>query len=275
MNLNKKDSLAIIAGKGDLPKMIAKKCQDTKRPFAIFLIKDEAKEEDFSQYSYNIVPIGYIGQLLKLMKKENVRDMVFAGGVSKPSMANLKADGKGAFLISKILAAKLFGDDNLLSTITNFFKKEGFNIVGAHEIIADLTTQKGFLGKIEPDKSSLKDIEIGANALKIMSELDIGQAIAVQQKNIIGVEAIEGTDALLDRCEEIQLKTGKKPVLIKMKKANQNTKIDLPSLGVNTIENLHRANFAGVALEAGSSIIINQKEVIKLADAYGLFVIGV
>ncbi len=270
-----RDKLAIIAGKGDLPKMIIKKCQEQGREFLIILINGEASNVDFFQYEHHIIGFGEISKILGILKANQIKELVFSGGVTKPSMAGMKVDGKGAILVSKILSNKFFGDDNLLSTIINFFEKEGFRVIGADQIIDDLLAGKGVLGNIKPSAEMLKDIEIGQNALKVMSDLDIGQAIIVQQKQIVGVEAIEGTDGLIKRCADLQFKQGSKAVLVKMKKHNQNTKIDLPALGMQTIKNLAASGLAGVAVQAGSCLIINQKEAIKLADELGLFIIGV
>jgi DUF1009 family protein len=267
--------LAIIAGKGDLPKMIIKKCQEQSREFLVILINGEPSNVDFFGYNHHIIGFGEISKILGILKDNQIKELVFAGGVTKPSMAGMKVDAKGAVLISKILGNKFFGDDNLLSTIINFFEKEGFKIIGADQIIDDLLAGKGIFGNIKPSSEMLKDIEIGQNALQTMSDLDIGQAIVVQQKQIVGVEAIEGTDALIKRCADLQFKQGSKAVLVKMKKHNQNTKIDLPALGVETIKNLAKSGFSGVAVQAGSCLIINQKEVVKLADELGLFVVGV
>lgn len=267
--------LAIIAGKGDLPKMIIKKCQEQNREFLVILINGEPENSYFLRFNNVIIEFGEISKILGVLKANNVKELVFAGGVSKPSMAGIKVDAKGAILLSKILGNKLFGDDNLLSTITNFFEKEGFKVVGADQVIDDLVAKKGVMGSVEPTSEMMKDIEIGKNALSVLSDLDIGQGVAVQQKQIIGVEAIEGTDALIKRCKEIKFQNGTKPILVKMKKQNQNTKIDLPALGVSTIENLADAGFAGVAVQANYCLIINQKEVIKLANEKGIFVLGI
>jgi UDP-2,3-diacylglucosamine hydrolase len=267
--------LAIIAGKGDLPKMIIKKCQEQGREFLVILINGEASNVDFLQYEHHIIGFGEISKILGILKTNQIKELVFAGGVTKPSMAGMKVDGKGAILVSKILGNKFFGDDNLLSTIINFFEKEGFRVVGAEQIIDDLLAGKGVLGNIKPNSEMQKDIEIGQHALKVMSDLDIGQAIVVQQKQIVGVEAIEGTDALIKRCADLQFRQGSKAVLVKIKKSNQNTKIDLPALGVETINNLAKSGFAGAAVQSGSCLIINQKEVVRLADELGLFIIGI
>ncbi|MFT6333075.1 MAG: DUF1009 family protein [Lentimonas sp.] len=272
---SKKTKLAIIAGKGDLPKMIIKKCQEEGREFVVILIKDEPSNVDFLEFNHHIIGFGEISKILGILKNNDVKELVFAGGVSKPSMSGMKVDKKGAVLVSKIVGNKLFGDNNLLSTIINFFEKSGFKVVGADKIIDDLVAKRGVLGKIKPSAAMQKDIEIGQNSLKVMSDLDIGQAIVVQQKQIVGVEAIEGTDALIKRCADLKLEKGEKPILVKMKKQNQSTKIDLPALGVQTIENLIESGFAGVVVQADFCLIINQKEVVKLADEKGIFLIGV
>ena len=267
--------LAIVAGRGDLPKMIIEKCQKNGNPFFLILLEGENSNSDFISYPHHVVHIGHTGKILKILRDNKATEIVFAGGINKPSMSNMKVDAKGTVLLSKILGAKLFGDDNVLSTVMNFFEKEGFKFLGADEIIDDLVAKAGVLGELKPEKDFWQDITIGKNAIKIISELDIGQSLVVQQKQIIGVEAIEGTDALIERSGNLQFKIGRKPVLIKMKKIGQNIKADLPSLGVQTIHNLHKANFAGIAVEAGSSLIINQKEVIRLANEYGLFLVGI
>jgi len=267
--------LAIIAGNGELPKMIIAKCQEQNRDFLVILIKDESSNIDFLQYEHQIICFGEISKIINILRDNQIKELVFAGGVTKPSMAGMKVDKKGAVLLSKILGNKFFGDNNLLSTIINFFEKEGFSVIGADKIVDDLLAKKGVLGSIKPNAKMLEDIEIGQNALQVMSDLDIGQAIAVQQKQIVGVEAIEGTDNLIKRCQNLQFKQGDKAILVKMKKRNQNTKIDLPALGVGTIKNLANSGFAGVAVQENYCLIINCKEVIKLADELGLFIIGI
>ena len=267
-------SLAIVAGRGDLPKIIIKKCQQDNRKFIILLIEGQVSNEDYLQYQHYTLPIGQIGKALRIFRENQVKDIVFAGGIDKPSMTNIKVDGKGAMLLAKITGVKLFGDDNVLTAVTNFFKKEGFNILGAHQIVDDLVIDKGVLGKVKADKKFLTDIELGKKIIHTISEFDVGQSVVVQQNTIIGIEAKEGTDNLISRSGKVQFPKGRKPILIKMKKLGQNTAVDLPSIGIKTIENLHQNNFAGLAIEAGASLILDKQQVIKLADQYKLFIIG-
>ena len=271
-NLSK---LAIIAGRGDLPQMIIEKCQAQNVPFIIITIKNQPYNFSVANFDHFEIEFGEISKALKILEENNVQQLVFAGGVNKPSMTGIKFDAKGAILISKILSNRLFGDDNLLSTVLRFFEKSGFEVIGADEIIDDLTVPKGVLTKAKPNKENLVDIAIAQKALQDMAHLDIGQAVAVQQKQIIGVEAIEGTDALMGRCKDLAFKNGSRPVLVKMKKKKQNKKVDLPAIGSKTVENLKDCGFSGLAFEGDGAIVINQKKVVQLADEYGLFIVGV
>ena len=268
-------TICIIAGKGDLPKMAIKKLQSENKKFHLVLIEGQDYNEEIKQYPHQFFPFGHIGKFLKFTKKHKISKIVMIGAVKKPSLAALKFDKTGMILLYKILKQRLFGDDNLLSTIIDFFEKKGLKIIGIEEIIDNLLVEKGILGEINPDKYHLKDIEIGKNSLKITSNLDLGQSIIVQQKVILAIEGLEGTDELIKRSKKLQFDSGSKAILIKMKKSGQNRKVDLPAFGLETIKNLVKNNFAGAAFEAGSCMIINKKEVIKYANKYGIFILGV
>ena len=137
----------------------------------------------------------------------------------------------------------------------------------------DLLTPEGMIGSIYPDKRAQADIESGARIARAIGALDIGQSVILQNGLVLGIEAIEGTDGLIRRCTE--LKTEEKGgVLVKVKKPQQEKRVDLPTLGVSTIERLAECGFAGVAIEAGASLILNRREVARRADALGVFVIG-
>ena len=268
-------TICIIAGKGDLPKMAIKKLQSEGEKFQLVLIADQDYDDEIKNYSHQIFPFGYIGHFLKFTKKNKITKIVMVGSVKKPSLSALKFDKMGMLLASEILKQKLFGDDNLLSTIVNFFEKKGLKIIGIEEVIDNLLVEKGVLGNIKPNKGNFQDIEIGKNALKTTSDLDLGQSIIIQQKLIIAIEGLEGTDELIKRSKKIHLDGGCKPVLIKMKKKNQSKKVDLPAFGIKTVKNLVQNNFSGAALESGSCLIINRKEVVKYANKNGIFILGV
>ncbi len=152
-------------------------------------------------------------------------------------------------------------------------EEEGFRVAGAEEIVRDLIAPEGMIGSIYPDKRAQGDIEIGARMARAIGALDIGQAVIVQNGQILGVEAVEGTDALIKRCAPLKLEE-RGGVLVKVKKPQQERRVDLPTIGVATVERIAECGFAGVAVEAGASLILDRREVMRRADALGVFVIG-
>jgi UDP-2,3-diacylglucosamine hydrolase len=129
------------------------------------------------------------------------------------------------------------------------------------------------IGSIYPDKRAQNDIEIGARIARSIGALDIGQAVIVQNGQVLGVECIEGTDALITRCAPLKLEP-QGGVLVKAKKPQQEKRVDLPTIGVHTVERVAEYGFAGIAIEAAGALIIGRREVARRADALGIFIIG-
>ena len=267
-------TLGIIAGKGSLPAQIIKACQNNNRPFFVITFEENA-EPEITAAPHAVVRIGAVGEALKLLRNAGAQEIVMAGGIKRPSLSSLRPDAAGAALLKKLGIAFFSGDDALLKAITAFFEEENFTIVGVDSILNNLLADEGILGKISPDKQAKADIIIGMAAAKNLGALDIGQAVIVENGFVLGTEDDTGTDALISLCQRLKQKNKKSGVLVKAKKPNQEEKVDLPSIGVKTIENLYATGFAGVAVEAHGSLLIDKKELIKKADEYGLFVVGV
>ena len=268
--------LGIIAGGGELPRVLIEACQETGRPYFVLALEDTAEEATKTlagEAHYATIRFGAIGKALDLARKHHVSDLVMAGRVTRPRIATLRPDLKGAKLLARIGAQLLSGDNELLSSVVSFLEEEGFRVTGAEEIVSDLITPEGMIGSIYPDKRAQSDIETGARIARAIGALDIGQSVIVQNGLILGVEAIEGTDGLIARCTGLKVED-KGGVLVKVKKPQQEKRVDLPTIGVTTIEHLAACGFAGVAVEAGASLILNRREVARRADALGVFVIG-
>ncbi|MCK5556178.1 MAG: LpxI family protein, partial [Alphaproteobacteria bacterium] len=152
-------------------------------------------------------------------------------------------------------------------------EKEGFRLVGAHEIEPRLITPEGILTKKAPSPENKTDIEYGIKVVKALGRLDVGQAAVVQQGIVLGVEAAEGTDALLERCVGLRRK-GRGGVLVKTCKPQQDTRIDLPTIGLRTIRYAWEAGLEGVAVEAGASLLLDRDEAISAANKLGFFIEG-
>ena len=265
--------LGLIAGKGDLPRFIVEVCKSQGRPVYILALEGQAESELLQNANHLWVHFGEIGKSVKYFQKNGIHEIVLAGGIARPSLKDIKPDIQGAIWLAKI-GAKAFGDDNILKILISLMESEGFKIVGAHEIIEESLTPAGKLGQFEPDSQAVSDIERGISILKTMSDLDIGQAVVVQQGLVLGVEAIEGTDALIDRAGGLK-RNGEGPILIKIAKRSQENRADLPTIGPETIKNMHRAGIRGVAIEARRSLLLHRSKTIHLANDYGIFILGI
>lgn len=273
--MNKSETLAIFAGRGLLPKMLIDNCQKNNQKFLLFTLESENYEIDYSQFNPIKLPYGAVGRFLEVLHKNNVKNLIFIGAVNKPNFSTIKVDKKGAILLAKIVASKILGDDAVLRTVINFFEKEGLKIVRIDEFLDDIVAKKSALTKLQPTPQSLADIDLARKAIRAMSEFDIGQSVVVAQKQIIAVEAAEGTDAMIKRCGALDISFKKDAVLVKMKKLGQSGKADLPTIGLDTIKNCKLNNINGIAIQSGVTLIINKEEVIKLADESGIFLIAI
>lgn len=268
-------ALGIIAGSGELPRVLIQACQQAGRPYFVLALEDmaDAATAELAGEHYAQIRFGAIGKGFDIMRKHGISDLVMAGHVSRPRISTLRPDMKGAKLLARIGAQLLSGDNALLSNIVGFLEEEGFRVSGAEEIVKDLLAPEGMIGSIYPDKRAQADIETGARMARAIGTLDIGQAVIVQNGIILGVEAIEGTDALIARCAPLKLEE-KGGVLVKVKKPQQERRVDLPTIGIETIERVAQCGFSGIAIEASASLILNRREVARRADALGVFVIG-
>jgi DUF1009 family protein len=267
--------LGIIAGMGELPRVLIEACEQSGRPFYVLAIEDAAEEATVirahGQYSW--IRLGAIGKALDILEREGVSELVMAGKVIRPRISALRPDLKATKLLAKVGSQLLSGDNELLSSIVQFLEEEGFRVVGAEHIVKDILAPEGLIGSIYPDKKSQADIEFGARIARAVGELDIGQAVIVQNRQVLGIEAVEGTDALISRAALLKPEE-KGGVLVKVKKPQQEGRVDLPTIGLPTVELVASSGFAGIALQAGASLILNRREVARRADQLGIFIIG-
>lgn len=266
--------LGILAGGGGLPARLAGTCRQDGRHVFIIALEGQAHPDDLPpEIPHAWFRMGNAGAILDRLKSEGVRDVVMAGAVRRPGLSELRPDWRAAQILARI-GAKALGDDGLLRAIAQVLEEEGFRVVGADALLTDLLTPPGLMTIAEPDEQTLADIQTGIAAAQVLGRLDIGQAVVVQQGIVLGVEAVEGTDALIARCGLLK-REGAGPVLVKMCKPQQDRRLDLPSLGPGTVAACAAAGFAGIAAEAGGSLFLGREAALAAADAAGLFVLGV
>lgn len=266
-------TLALIAGSGNLPLEIIRSCQKNNTYLIVIGFESQTHLNEMN-VPYAQFSLGSIGKILAHFKKHNIKQIVFAGNIKRPSLKELQVDWIGAKWLQKLSLKAMKGDDALLSGILDLLQKEGFEILKPSDFLDNLILPAGTLTKISPTPDDYLDIDRGVQILKTLSPLDIGQSIIVQQGLVLGIEAIEGTKTLIQRCALLK-REGSGGVLVKMAKTGQNKKIDLPTIGPETIEDLKKAGFVGIAAEANATQVIDYEQTIKLADEMGLFIVEI
>ena len=269
------EKIAVIAGGGRLPQLVIDELIKQKTDFIILAMHESTDNETLARHKHYWITPGQVKPILKIMTDEKITSVVFAGHIKRPGLLSLKVDSIGASILAKIAASKIHGDNSVLSIIAKFLEEQGLKVIPPNQILPSILTPAGLLGEIKPDQDDLKDIKIGKALLATLSDMDIGQAVIVENSYVLGIEAAEGTDGLIKRCAELKREPIRKGVLVKMKKTSQDDRLDLPSIGTKTIENVYKANLKGIAITTQESIIINLTETIKLANKYGIFIIGV
>jgi len=267
-----KGKLAILAGNGKMPQILIDSCIKKNQEFILFLLDGQKYDIDYSSYKPTIIGYGQVGKFLDLLNKNSVRNIVFIGGVTKPNFARLKMDKKSAVLVGKILANKILGDDAVLKTVVKYFKKQGFNIIAIDDVLDCVISKKGSLTKLSPSPEQLKDIEIGKKAIMAFSKFDVGQAVIVAQRQILAVEAAEGTSSMINRVKDLEVDYKDKAILVKLKKKKQSKEADLPTIGIDTVFACKESGIKGITIQSKSTIIIEKEKVIAEANKQEIFI---
>lgn len=264
--------LGVIAGGGALPGLIVEACRARSVPFHMIRVGGFA-DPALQSLPGDDAGIGEVGKMLRALKANDCDAVVFAGVVRRPDFAAVKADWRGAALLPKLIAAAARGDGALLSVLVETAEAEGLTVIGAEEAIDGLAAPAGPMGRHAPDETDFSDMRKGAAVIAALGSYDVGQAAVVARGLVLAIEAAEGTDAVLERCASLPeaLRGG---VLVKRPKPRQERRIDLPTIGADTIRRAEAAGLKGVAVEAGGALVIDRDEMVRLADAAGLFVYG-
>jgi DUF1009 family protein len=275
--------LGIICGGGSLPLAVADAASRNGRRVVMFALRGFA-DHAVERYPCHWIELGALGRLFGLLRQEGCRDLVFIGAVTRPAFGRFRIGFKLDFATIRRLPrlARAFrgGDDHLLAGIARVIEDEGFRMLGAHEVAPEILLAEGALGTRRPSEGDRADIARGLALLAATGPFDIGQAAVVSGCHVLAVEAIEGTDRMLDRIVtlrqegRIRVPTGT-GVLVKAPKPQQDRRFDLPTIGPETVEAVARAGLAGLAAVAGAAIVAEPQRVAQLAEERGVFVVGI
>ena len=268
--------LGIVAGGGSIPGMLIRQCQAQGRDFVALAIEGNADKSLFTaeaDFPFRWIRIGQAGSGFKYFAEQQVRDVVMIGTIRRPSFFDLVPDLRTTAFFARI-GAKALGDDGILRALVKEIEGDGMQVKGIHEVMPDLLVKEGILTRHKPSKRDKEDIRRGVEAALALGRLDIGQAVVVQQGLVLGVEGIEGTDELLRRCRDYR-RNGGGGVLVKLRKPQQDMRIDLPTIGPRSVERAHESGLEGLVIHAGNGLMVDEEETVALADKYGMFIIGV
>ena len=263
--------LAILAGRGPLPAQVAAAAHAQGAQVFVLAFEGETDPDLVRELPHRWVPLGAVGRAIDVLRAAKVEEVVLIGPVRRPALASL--DRRGIQLLAR-LGLRRHGDDQLLRLIVAELEGEGFRVIGADTLIEDVLATEGPMTRLVPDADAMRDVALGVEVALRLGDLDIGQAAIVQQGLVLGVEAAEGTDALIARCAGLR-RPGPGGILVKIKKPGQERRADLPTIGPHTVRLAAETGIAGIAVQAGQCLIIERAEMIAAADRAGLFVIGV
>jgi UDP-2,3-diacylglucosamine hydrolase len=272
------EMIGLLAGSGRFPILFAEAARRQGLQVACVGIRYEAPDELRTLCaSFDLAGVARMGAMIRAFRRRGVRKIVMAGKVTKnviytpwrtiqlcPDFRTLqwwyrrsRADNR---------------DDSLLLSVIDEFSRDDMKFVSALEYCPELLVKEGILTRRVPTAAERKDIEFGWVMAKEMGRLDVGQSVAVKEKATLAVEAIEGTDRCIERAGQLCRAGGW--TLVKVAKPQQDMRFDVPTIGLKTIEGLHQAGARVLAIEAEKTIVIDQPDVVALADRYGMSIVA-
>lgn len=269
--------LGLIAGGGGLPVAVAETCRAAGRPLFVIRLRGIA-EPALADFEGEEIGLAEFGRCVRALRDADCRSVCFAGKVGRPDFSAFRPDLAALKHLPDVIAAATKGDDALLRAILGAFEKEGFQVEGVGEAAAPLLLEAGPLGRLAPGTDALADVTAALAGARQLGLTDIGQAVVARGGRVVASEDQQGTDALLARCAERLDSAAPTPpggVLAKAPKPRQDRRVDLPTIGVTTLEHAAGAGLLGVVGEAGALLVVDKPAVRAAADRLGLFVLGV
>jgi DUF1009 family protein len=227
-----------------------------------------------ADFPHRVVSIGQVGRMLATWRMAGCRDLVIAGAMRRPNLLQVRFDLGFFRAIRTALRLTRGGDDSILRRVITFFEREGFRVLGPHEVAPHLLAGAGSLGGREPTGAEWRAIARASAAIADLGRFDVGQAAVASADRLVVMESVRGTDAMLRLLAAEGARSDEVRVLVKLPKPGQELRIDLPTIGPETVRNAHASGISGIAIASGQSLVIARDEMINDADHAGLFLLG-
>jgi len=267
--------LGLIVGETSLPKFVIK---ELLKKNVSFLILDLTKSNIYKKYknSYSL-KITELGKAISVFKKNNCKNIIFIGKVERPEISLLKFDRKALFYLPRLFSVFKKGDGNILKEVIKIFKENKINVLNSMKFTPELIFKDESINKLKTNDADNISISKGVSIIKALSKFDIGQSVIINNGYVLAIEGPEGTDETIKRSLYLskKYKLKNKSILIKFPKVNQDLRVDLPTIGLDTIKNCIKANIKGIALKRSQNIILDKDKIINLTKKNNFFIISI
>ncbi len=235
-----------------------------KKYFIIDFSKNNKFKKDKNSYR---ISIGKFGAIINLINKKKCKKVLFAGKIAKPNFSSLRLDLKGIYYIPGVIRASKIGDAAIIKSIIKILNNEGIKVISSIYFNPELSLKKGNYTKFKPNKKDLISIKKGKFLFNKTNSLDHVQALVVKEDKILAKEGRGGTRKMLSK---LRKKTG--GILIKLPKKKQDLRMDLPTIGIQTLKDIKRFGLKGVVMQSKKNIFLNKSECIKFANKNNIFI---
>ena len=259
--------IGLIFGKTNFPIQILKKIKKNNQKYLIIDLTNGKFKRDKNSYK---VSIGQFGKIIKILKDNKCKKVLFAGKVKKPNFYKLRLDLKGIYYIPKIIKSSKLGDAAILKEIIKILKKEGIRTLSSLAFNPELTLKKGNYSKIKPNREDKGDIKKAITTLNRLGKYTFSQGVVIRNKKVVAIEDKTGTQKMLKRCKS--KKIIKKGVLVKFPKRKQDLRIDLPTVGLRTLTQCKSSRLKGIVLKSKRNVFLDKKKCISFANKNKMFI---
>ena len=259
--------IGLFFGDTDFPKQILKKIKKQKIKYIIF---DLTKNKIFKKNPHSeSIRIGQFGKIFDMLKNNKCNKVLFAGKIIKPKFSSIKVDLKGLYYLPRIIKASKLGDAAILKVIIKIFEKAKIKVLNSLFFNPELSLSKGNYTKIKPNKRDLKDIKSGLFILNKLNPHNHIQGLIIRNGEILAKENLRGTKKMILSIKKLNILSG---LLIKFPKKKQDLRIDLPTIGLETLKDCKKAGLRGVILKSKQNIVLDKKNCIKFANRNKMFI---
>ena len=259
--------IGLIFGETDFPNQILHKIKSKKIKYLIIDLTTGRFKKDKNSYK---VSIGQFGKIIKILKDNKCKKVLFAGKVKRPNLSKLRLDFKGIYYIPRILKSSKIGDAAILKEIIKILKQEKIITVSSLTFNPELTLKKGNYSRIKPDKKDKNDIKKAISTLNSLGRYNFSQGVVVRNKKVVAIEGKDGTQKMLTKCKSKTFRN--KGVLVKFPKREQDLRVDLPTVGLKTLNQCKSAGLKGIVLKSKQNVFLERKKCIIFANNNKMFI---